>query len=63
MRLPHQSSASIQNPHAQGDVEVDELKETGSQPGLEVWFVGETVYLMIGSVQSFAKAKGKDKRP
>jgi len=42
---------------------IDELKEKGSQPGLEVLFVGETVYLMIGSVQSFAMAKWKDKRP
>jgi hypothetical protein len=33
------------NPENQGDVEVVELQETGTQPGVVVWFVEGTVVI------------------
>lgn len=53
VQLPHQASASIQKHHSQGDVEVDELKETGTQPGVEDH---KQIKFLIGSEAQYRTA-------
>ena len=58
VQLPHQWSESIQNPHSKGDVEVDELQETGTQPGVEDH--RPRIFLAVRSNSAFWSADRSD---